>query len=61
MSNLDEQRILTIYATGIEQVNGYIYLGQVIKAKVTRSTRLGWAAFGRLSYVLINQKIPLHF
>ncbi|KAB0800387.1 hypothetical protein PPYR_06127 [Photinus pyralis] len=49
----------------VEAVNDYIYLGQIIKinkenqpTEVTRGTRLAWAGFGKLKWVLKNKKIP---
>lgn len=30
------------------------------KIEITRRTRLAWAAFGKLSYILKNEKIPLY-
>lgn len=50
----------------MEYVHKFINLGQIFKvnnenqtAEINLRIRLGWMAFGRLSYVLKNRRIPL--
>lgn len=51
----------------LEVVDEYVYLGHIIKlgknnqtAEITRRIGLSWAAFGRLSYILREPKIPIN-
>lgn len=51
----------------IEVVEEYVYLGHTIKlgkdnqtAEITRRIGLAWAAFGRLSYILREMRIPIN-
>lgn len=64
MTNTQDNRCLTVDGTKIEAVNEYVYLGQIIKinkenqtAEIKRRVRLAWAGFGKLKWVLKNQKI----
>ncbi|XP_030746034.1 uncharacterized protein LOC115874876 [Sitophilus oryzae] len=64
ITNTDENITTRINQENIEQVEEYIYLGQMIKlkkenqtAEIKRRVRLAWAAFGKLSYILQKKKI----
>jgi hypothetical protein len=72
--NLDKTKILsnsleniTIDNINVEKVEQYIYLGHAIKnekenqtLEIKRRTQLSWAAFGKLSFILKDRKIPIH-
>lgn len=65
MTNTENQNNVTINGSPLETVKEYIYLGQVIKlgkenqtAEITRRSKLAWAGFGKLSWILKNQKFP---
>lgn len=58
---------INVEGTQIERVTEYIYLGQRIelgrsseKQEIKRRIRAGWAAFGKLSFILKNNKIAQH-
>lgn len=71
--NLQKTKIMSsanIFVTieNLEVVDEYVYLGHNIKlresnqtAEITRRISLMWAAFGRLSYILLEPKIPINF
>ncbi|CAG9835218.1 unnamed protein product [Diabrotica balteata] len=66
MTDTEDRSVITIGGTNIEHVQEYIYLGQAIRAdksiqtkEITRRIRMGWAGFGKLSYTIKNQKIPV--
>ena len=51
----------------VSHCSEYVYLGHLTKlgkenqiGEITRRIRLGWAAFGNLSYVLRNTEIPIN-
>jgi len=58
MTNIDDDREITIGDTVIERVDSYVYLGHKLKlglenqtAEVKRRIGLGWAAFGKLRLI----------
>lgn len=64
--SLDEIQV-AIGNQNLEQVAEYVYLGHLIKlgkenqtAEFTRRIRLSWAAFGKLSFILKDQNIPIN-
>ncbi|XP_050306271.1 uncharacterized protein LOC126743285 [Anthonomus grandis grandis] len=63
----NEQTVITIEGHALENVEEYIYLGHAVRlgkqnqtAEISRRTRLSWAAFGRLGYILKSQSIPIN-
>lgn len=62
-----EETAITIEGCTLEHVEEYIYLGHAIRLgkqnqtnEISRRTRLSWAAFGRLGYILKSQSIPIN-
>lgn len=62
-----EQTNITIQNHSIENVEHYVYLGHDIRlgksnqdAEIKRRTQLAWAAFGKLTYILKNNSIPIN-
>lgn len=58
---------ITIDNTIIENVDHYIYLGHTIKigkenqsAEIKRRIHLAWVAFGKLSYIFKDNRIPIY-
>ncbi|CAG9839285.1 unnamed protein product [Diabrotica balteata] len=57
MSNKDDKPMINIEGTEIEHVDKYTNLGQNVRVskenhttEISRRVKMGWAAFGRLSY-----------
>lgn len=58
---------VTINNKEVENVKDYIYLGQKFMLgkenqteEIKRRTKLAWAAYGKLSFILRNKDIPIH-